>query len=534
MKILFLAANPDTTTPLHAGREVRRIRERLASAAYGGSIEIVERWAVRPGDLQPALLDVRPRIVHFSGHGNDERELMLEGDSGCPQPVGQRVLGELFRLRGDGVRLVVLSACHSLLQAETIAEHVDCAIGMRHRIGSEAAAELSAALYHAIASGDSIGRAFDSARLHLEAIGIPEHRTPQLVVRRSDVDPARIVFAGPARPAREPPPAAAAPSKSKADRVGSFPQLCDQCGSIVEPLTSTCHLCGHRDDGPSRVTEAHAEDPVIGTTLPNGYVILKRVDTGLLCRVYKAEHQLLRSAAAVKIVHRHLLDNEAARVRFMAEAKAGSRVRHPNLVNVIDVGTSGEILYMVMEWVHGRSLADMMREEGLLPFGRVVSIVTQVLLALEALHGAGLVHHNFHPEGIMVEERIGKGDSVKVLDIGLLKIVGAAGEPGHGFEYTSPEQLLGSPRDNRSDLYTCGVLLFQLLTGRLPFQALSRMEITLMHVTEPPPDPARIAPERGIPRGLVDITLKALAKAPRERFKTAGEFVDALLGLMPR
>jgi WD40 repeat protein len=199
-KILFLAANPDTTTPLHAGREVRRIRERLASAAYGGSIEIVERWAVRPGDLQPALLEVRPQIVHFSGHGNDERELMLEGDSGSPQPVGKRVLGELFRLRGDGVRLVVLSACHSLPQAEAIAEHVDCAIGMRLSIGSEAATELSAALYHAIASGDSIQRAFESARLHVEALGIPEHRTPQLVVRRTGVDPARIVFTGPVQP----------------------------------------------------------------------------------------------------------------------------------------------------------------------------------------------------------------------------------------------------------------------------------------------------------------------------------------------
>ena len=200
-KILFLAANPDTTTPLHAGREVRRIRERLASAAYGGSLEIVERWAVRPGDLQPALLEVRPQIVHFSGHGNDERELMLEGESGSPQPVGKRVLSELFRLRGDGVRLVVLSACNSLPQAEAIAEHVDCAIGMRLSIGSEAATELSAALYHAIASGDSIQRAFESARLHVEALGIPEHRTPQLVVRREGIDPASIVFTGSVPPA---------------------------------------------------------------------------------------------------------------------------------------------------------------------------------------------------------------------------------------------------------------------------------------------------------------------------------------------
>ncbi len=245
-KILFLAANPDTTTPLHAGREVRRIRERLASAAYGGSIEIVERWAVRPGDLQPALLEVRPQIVHFSGHGNDERELMLEGDSGSPQPVGKRVLGELFRLRGDDVRLVVLSACHSLLQAEAIAEHVDCAIGMRLSIGSEAATELSAALYYAIASGDSIQRAFESARLHVEALGIPEHRTPQLMVRRDGVDPARIVFTGPARPAdvvlpfgasmTRPPGASAHPGGSPAG--ASAPEL--EFASITLDRRETC------------------------------------------------------------------------------------------------------------------------------------------------------------------------------------------------------------------------------------------------------------------------------------------------------
>ncbi|HLM76227.1 MAG TPA: CHAT domain-containing protein, partial [Polyangiaceae bacterium] len=187
-RILFLAANPDSTAPLHAGREVRRIRDRLAGTAYQSALEIVERWAVRPSDLQQALIEIQPHIVHFSGHGSAEYELMLEGDDGSPRPIGKAVLSELFRLRGAGVRAVVLSACHSLPQAEAIAEHVDCAIGMRRAIGSEAATEFSAALYHAIGSGDSIRRAFDAARLHLEATGIPEHRTPQLVVRRDGVN----------------------------------------------------------------------------------------------------------------------------------------------------------------------------------------------------------------------------------------------------------------------------------------------------------------------------------------------------------
>jgi tetratricopeptide (TPR) repeat protein len=200
IRLLFLAANPDATLPLHAGREVRRIRERLAGAAHGSALEIVERWAVRPGDLQEALVQIHPHIVHFSGHGNAECELMLEGDDGSPRPVGAAVLAELFRLRGDGVRLVVLSACHSLPQAEAIAEHVDCAIGMRRAVGSDAAAEFSAALYYAIGSGDPLRRAFESARLHLEAAGSPEHRTPQLVVRKDGVDVERCLVRPPGAP----------------------------------------------------------------------------------------------------------------------------------------------------------------------------------------------------------------------------------------------------------------------------------------------------------------------------------------------
>jgi eukaryotic-like serine/threonine-protein kinase len=204
LRILFLAANPDSTTPLHAGRELRRIRERLAATARRDAVEIVERWAVRPGDLQQALMETRPHVVHVSGHGNTEYELMFEDDDGGPRPVGKEVLAELFRLRGEGVRLVVLSACHSLPQAEAIAEHVDCAIGMRRAIGSEAATELSAALYHAIASGDSVLHAFESARLHVQVMGVPEHRTPHLVARREGADPTRLVLL---HPAPAPPPA---------------------------------------------------------------------------------------------------------------------------------------------------------------------------------------------------------------------------------------------------------------------------------------------------------------------------------------
>ena len=121
---------------VNAGREAREIRERLRTAAHRDAIELVERFAVRPGDLQRTFFEVRPHVVHFSGHGTAGEELVLEGDDGSAEPLGKRALTELFRVHKDTIRVVVLSACHSRPQVEAISEHVECAIGMRRAIGA--------------------------------------------------------------------------------------------------------------------------------------------------------------------------------------------------------------------------------------------------------------------------------------------------------------------------------------------------------------------------------------------------------------
>jgi hypothetical protein len=195
LRILFLAADPDAMGRVSTGREAREIRERLRTAAHRDAIELVERFAVRPGDLQRTLFEVRPHVVHFSGHGTTGEDLVLEGDDGGAEPLGKRALTELFRVHKDTIRVVVLSACHSRPQVEAISEHVECAIGMRRAVGSRAATEFSAAFYLAVGFGASVATAFESAVAELRARGIPEAHTPLLVVQPG-TDAARVILLG--------------------------------------------------------------------------------------------------------------------------------------------------------------------------------------------------------------------------------------------------------------------------------------------------------------------------------------------------
>ena len=196
LRILFLAADPGSMGQVNAGREAREIRERLRTAEHRDAIELIERFAVRPGDLQRTFFEVRPHVVHFSGHGTAGEELVLEGEDGGAEPLGKKALTELFRVHRDTIRVVVLSACHSRPQVEAIAEHVECAIGMRRAVGSRAATEFSAAFYLAVGFGASVAMAFESAVAELRAQDIPEDSTPQLVVRPG-TDAKRVILLGP-------------------------------------------------------------------------------------------------------------------------------------------------------------------------------------------------------------------------------------------------------------------------------------------------------------------------------------------------
>jgi serine/threonine protein kinase len=295
-----------------------------------------------------------------------------------------------------------------------------------------------------------------------------------------------------------------------------------------------CPGCGF----PIGAVALNSEDKLVGRTLPGGYLVLDLISVGGMGRVYRAEQRALGRTVAVKVIHPHLLADENSIVRFMTEARAASQLNHPNSVSVIDFGrTDDGQPYLVMEFLRGKDLARVAYEQGPLPFKRVVDVLVQTLNALSEAHDLGIVHRDLKPENIILEPLRRGGDFVKVVDFGLAKLKAdsasatnvtmpgiVCGTP----DYMAPEQGRGDPIDGRSDLYAIGVIAFQLLTGRLPFEADNPTQVVMMHISVPVPDPRQVAPERNIPESLVNVVLRAMSKDAKDRYPDALEFSDAL------
>ena len=196
IKALFLASNPKGTTPLELDREIREITEKIRAAEYRDSIDLISAWAVRPDDLLQLLNQHRPQIVHFSGHGSKSGEIILVDSRGEKKPVNPAAIKALFQTLKANIRVVILNACYSKMQAEAITQVIDCAIGMNDAIGDEAAIAFAASFYRAIGFGLSIKQAFDQGIVVLLLEGIPEESKPELLVKEG-VDPEKIVLIAP-------------------------------------------------------------------------------------------------------------------------------------------------------------------------------------------------------------------------------------------------------------------------------------------------------------------------------------------------
>jgi hypothetical protein len=183
IKVLFLAANPDGTSPLQLDEEIRQITAKIRAAEYRDALEIIPRFAVRADDLLQALLELKPHIVHFSGHGSSAGELIVVDDSGKPKPISTTALTQLFKTLRDNIRVVLLNACYSSHQAEAIASTIDCTIGMNKAIGDSTVIVFSASFYRAVGFCRSVQEAFDIGKTALLLEGIPEEDTPTLVLR---------------------------------------------------------------------------------------------------------------------------------------------------------------------------------------------------------------------------------------------------------------------------------------------------------------------------------------------------------------
>jgi len=277
-----------------------------------------------------------------------------------------------------------------------------------------------------------------------------------------------------------------------------------------------------------------------GKVLLGKYRLTRMIGRGGMGTVYEAEHTVITRRVAVKILHSRPMDGRDAVERFLREAQSASAIGHPNIVEIHDVGcTEDGTNFIIMELLAGESLSSFVRREGEVPPGRAVAISLQILSGLRAAHDKGIVHRDLKPDNIhLVRTRHGD-DAVKILDFGISKAIGSQhgqavlthtgtvmGTPA----YMSPEQARGEKSiDERTDIWAVGVILYEMLTGELPFQGDSYNEILSRILVEPVPSLGEAAP--GLPPELLDVVERALAKAKEERYHNVTEFIRDLLNL---
>jgi serine/threonine-protein kinase len=263
--------------------------------------------------------------------------------------------------------------------------------------------------------------------------------------------------------------------------------------------------------------------------LNNRYELEQKIGEGGMARVYRGRDLRLNRRIAVKVLHSHYASDPGFLQRFHHEAQAAANLRHSNIVDVYDVGLDGEIHYIVMEYVDGSDLKALLARGGPLPVEQAVAIAEAVAQGLSAAHRVGLVHRDIKPQNIIV----GPVGQVKITDFGIAKsaLSTAMTETGVTFgtaDYISPEQARGQPATPRSDIYSLGVTLYEMLTGRLPFSGESSIAVAMQHVGEEPPPPRMFNPR--IPPALEALVLRAMSKDPNDRPATTQELARLLAG----
>lgn len=327
-------------------------------------------------------------------------------------------------------------------------------------------------------------------------------------------------------------------------------RVCPRCRALYPAKTRFCE-----QDAAVLVEEIDIER--IGTTVGNYYLndILGRGGMGT---VYRGEHVYIGRKVALKILHPRFARYEEAVNRFLREARAASSIHHPNIVDVTDFGPMPDGgVFFVMEYLEGTSLEDMIEREGAIELHRGLNVANQMALALAAAHDTGIIHRDLKPDNIMLIQRPGRReliravepeaeddhpgyviekehqyDFVKLLDFGIAKVLthddvnledtlqGAVfGTP----EYMSPEAARGDEVDRRADIYSAGVILYDMVTGRPPFEASAAAEVLSMQINRDPPSPREVAPHREITEATEKLILKAMAKRPEDRHQSMDE-----------
>ena len=264
-----------------------------------------------------------------------------------------------------------------------------------------------------------------------------------------------------------------------------------------------------------------------GSVIGNRYKIQEKIGNGGMATVYKALDQILNRYVAVKVLREEFTTGEEFIKRFNAEAQSAARLTHPNIVSVYDVGQEYNIYYIVMELIQGKTLKQIIEEDGHLSWKWAVNIAIQIASALEMAHKNNIIHRDIKPHNIMITE-----DGVaKVTDFGIAKAVSnstitAFGTTLGSVHYFSPEHARGGYTDSKSDLYSLGVVMYEMVTGKVPFDADTPVSIALKHMQEEPVPPIKVNKE--IPFAVNQIILKAMKKDPNERYQNASEMIKDL------
>jgi serine/threonine protein kinase len=289
-----------------------------------------------------------------------------------------------------------------------------------------------------------------------------------------------------------------------------------------------------RDDDAWSLAPSSDEPSHVGQLIDNRYVVEALIARGGMGIVYRCRHQLIERKFAVKIIRGAMAHLPDATRRFLLEAKAASAIGNEHIIDVVDYGMLADSSsYLVMELLEGLPLSELIARKEALPIARIATITAQVCEGLRAAHEAGIVHRDLKPENIFLSRRQG-GEFVKILDFGIAKMMSCVepltkkglivGTP----HYMSPEQAAGATVDPRGDIYSLGVILYELATGRVPFDATHYMAVLAKHMTEPPPPFASLSLPAPLPSAFEAIVQKCLAKRPEERFQSMLEVMEAI------
>ncbi len=304
---------------------------------------------------------------------------------------------------------------------------------------------------------------------------------------------------------------------------------CPKCGVEYPETTTLCPA-----DGIALEKEG---DSLIGATLAGKYRVDARLNEGGMGTVYRGTHVLMDKTVAIKVLRPSLAADEKIVARFSREARAASRISHPNALSVTDFGEddSGHV-FLVMEYLSGKTLKQLIREEGPLPLARVVDITRQIGDALHAAHSQGVVHRDLKSDNIMLLDTM-TGDHAKVLDFGIAKI----NEPDGAVDtnLTAPNLVIGTPQymspeqcsqdseiDARSDIYSLGVILYEMLVGHVPFSGDSPTMVMMKHLQEPVP--SVLEERKDVPASVSRVVARAMAKVPDNRYQNVAELIEDL------